>query len=387
MQRNLLQPIRRDLKRKIILITGPRQAGKTTLAKMLTRSYDYVSFDSPEDRLLLRERSWDRSKEIVIFDELHKWKGWKRWLKGLYDTEGIPPGIVVTGSARMDLSRKAGESRAGRYFEFRLHPLDLKEIRTQAKTANLDRAFDRLLELGGFPEPYLKGSKAYYNRWKKTHLDAIIRQDLLDLEQVHEIASIETLIQLLRTRVGSPVSYSSLARDLQCSDKTVKHWLAILESLYVVFRVSPYHRNVARAILKAPKYYFYDNGQVAGDQGARLENLIACALLKEIHLREDCFGDCGSLCYLRDKQGKEMDFLVMLNDRPALLVEAKWSQDEPAEGFRRFAAVFPGAQQVQVVAMLKRRQTYPSGLQIRQAGDWLSRFSLHRPEQVAGSAL
>ncbi|MBW6486007.1 MAG: ATP-binding protein, partial [Syntrophobacterales bacterium] len=265
MKRYLEEYIQKDLKRKIVLLTGPRQAGKTTLAKMLSNNFDYLNYDYAEHRLSLMDKSWDRSRELVIFDELHKLKNWKSWLKGIYDAEKIPPSLVVTGSAKLDVFKKAGDSLAGRFFQFRLHPLDLKEIKNVSGTDGLDEKLDRLLKIGGFPEPFLEGDETYYNRWKRSHLDIILKQDLIDLENVQQITSIETLIQLLRKKVGSPISYSSLAEDLQCSDKTVKRWLDILETLYVVFKVPPFHRNIARSILKSPKYYFYDTGQVPDD--------------------------------------------------------------------------------------------------------------------------
>jgi len=202
MKRYLTKYIQEDLAKKIVLLTGPRQTGKTTLSKMLKSDYDYFNFDNLEDRLSLQKKSWDRSKDLVIFDELHKLKNWKSWLKGIYDTEGIPPSLLVTGSAKLDTYRKVGDSLAGRFFQFRMHPLDLKEIKTFVNPENLETELDKLLEIGGFPEPFLNGTNRFYNRWKKSHLDIILKQDLIDLENVQQIIQIETLIQLLKNRVG-----------------------------------------------------------------------------------------------------------------------------------------------------------------------------------------
>lgn len=190
MKRYLTKYIQEDLVSKIVLLTGPRQTGKTTLSKMLKSDYDYFNFDSLEDRLSLQEKSWDRSKDLVIFDELHKLKNWKSWLKGVYDTEGIPPSILVTGSAKLDTYRKVGDSLAGRFFQFRMHPLDLKEIKKFIMPVNLEAELDKLLEVGGFPEPFLNGTNRFYNRWKKSHLDIILKQDLIDLENVQQITQI-----------------------------------------------------------------------------------------------------------------------------------------------------------------------------------------------------
>ena len=376
MKRYLEKYIQEDLDKKIILLTGPRQTGKTTLSKMLKKDFDYFNFDNMDDRLSLQEKSWDRSKPLVIFDELHKLKNWKSWLKGIYDTEGIPPSIVVTGSAKLDTYRKVGDSLAGRFFQFRMHPLDLKEINTFLKPDDLEAELDKLLVLGGFPEPFLEGTTRFYNRWKKSHLDIIIKQDLIDLENVQQITQIETLIQLLRHRVGSPISYSSLARDLQCSDKTVKRWLTILENMYVLFKVSPFHKNIARAIQKTPKFYFYDTGQVLGDPGVKLENAVACAIKKELHFREDCLGEEGHLCYVRDKDGREIDFCITANNIPSLLVEVKWHDNTLSANFEIFKRFFPDIKMIQVSKKLDREKTFPNGAEIKTASKWLAQLDL-----------
>ncbi|MBU4289140.1 MAG: ATP-binding protein [Proteobacteria bacterium] len=376
MKRYLTKYIQEDLDKKIILLTGPRQTGKTTLSKVLKNNFDYFNFDNLDDRLSLQKKSWDRSKELVIFDELHKLKNWKSWLKGVYDTEGMPPSILVTGSAKLDTYRKVGDSLAGRFFQFRMHPLDLKEINTFLTPENLEDELDKLLIFGGFPEPFLNGTIRFYNRWKKSHLDIILKQDLIDLENVQQIIQIETLIQLLKNRVGSPVSYSSLARDLQSSDKTIKRWLTILENMYVIFKVPPFHKNIARAIQKTPKFYFYDTGQVIGDSGIKLENTVACALQKEIHFREDCFGETRKLYYLRNKDGKEVDFCITTDDNPSLMVEVKWKDGNLNPNLEIFKNFFPQIKMIQVTKELKREKTFPNGAEIRIAHNWLSELSL-----------
>ncbi len=376
MKRYLEKYLLEDLPQKIVLLTGARQVGKTTLSKMLRSSYDYLNFDNPEDRIDLLNHTWDRKKSLVIFDELHKMKNWKSWLKGIYDKEGVAPSLIVTGSARLDTYRKVGDSLAGRFFQFRLHPLDLKEINNEFKPKDLQAEMEKLFMVGGFPEPYLKGTKRYYNRWKRSHLDIILRQDLIELEDIRQLTSVETLIQLLRSRVGSPVSYSSLARDLQCSDKTVKRWLTVLENMYVVFKVMPYHRNIARSILKAPKYYFYDTGQVMGDEGIKLENLVACALYKEIHFKADCLGEENQLFYVRDKSGREIDFCVVREDTPKLLIEVKWRDKTITNSFKTFQKSFDNTKMLQLVGKLDRERTYPDGKEVRAAHKWLSACEL-----------
>ena len=374
MNRYLHATLLEDLGDKIILLTGPRQCGKTTLSKMLQANYQYINYDFAEHRLLLMEKSWDRQKPLVIFDELHKMERWKAWIKGIYDVEGMPPAQLVTGSAKLGAFRKVGDSLAGRHFLFRLHPLDLKEALTWSGLGK-NECFDRLMSVGGFPEPFLKGTNRFYNRWKRSHIDLILKEDLLTLSAVRDIQSIETLIELLRSRVGSPVSSNSLARDLQKSPNTIQHWLKLLEDLYVIFRVSPYHKNIARALLKEPKYYFYDNGIVLGEEGVRLENLVACALLKEIHRVQDVDGEDLNLHYIRNKDGYEIDFLITRAKRPERLIEVKWKDSSLSKNFRKFL-VKESLGRVQVVGDLPQAKSFPGGERIEPARDFLADLSL-----------
>lgn len=350
---NYLYP---DLKEKIVFLSGPRQVGKITLSKNLNLSHAYLNFDSLHDRKIIKSEEWARGVDLVIFDELHKMKNWKSWIKGIYDTEGLPPSLLVTGSARLETYKKSGDSLAGRYFSYRLHPLSVKEVCAYMEM-KADDVIRQMMLLGGFPEPFLKDSEIFAKRWRKSHLDTIIREDLLDLEKVRDIKSIELLIDLLRTRVASTVSYSSLAEDLQVSTPTVKHWLSILESLYVVFAVRPYHKNIARSILKETKYYFYDTGAVVGDTGAKLENLAACAFLKELHFLEDTTGSRVALHYLRDKEKREVDFLFLADDKPFYLVEVKVSDDAFSPALFRYHNFFPSAKAVQMVLNLRKPKT------------------------------
>jgi predicted AAA+ superfamily ATPase len=374
MDRYLHEALNQDLGQKILLLTGPRQCGKTTLSRMLHPDHQYINYDFAEHRLLLREKSWDRHKAVIIFDELHKMEHWKAWLKGIYDVEGMPPALVVTGSAKLAVFRKVGDSLAGRHFQFRLHPVDLKEAMA---FSGLDRneSFDRLMSVGGFPEPFLKGTRQFYNRWKQSHIDLILKEDLRTLTAIRDIQSIETMIELLRSRVGSPVSASSLARDLQKSPVTVQNWLKLMEDLYVIFRVSPYHRNIARALLKEPKYYFYDNAMVQGTRGVKLENLVACALLKEIHRCQDVQGEEFDLHYIRNKEGHEIDFLITGDKQPRQFIEVKWKDESLSPNFKRFLVDAP-LRRVQVVGELTQSKSFPGGERIEPAVDFLAEISL-----------
>lgn len=367
MERALKQPIIRDLDKKIVLVSGPRQVGKTTLSKEISPSYEYLNFDSSEDRRLILSQSWDRSKDLVIFDELHKKSKWKSWIKGIYDKEGVRPRLLVTGSARLEVYKKGGDSLAGRHFHFRLHPFSVAELQSQMDPKE---CLDRLLRLGGFPEPFLSDSEDFAKRWRSSHLDRILKEDLLELEQVRNLKLIEILTDLLAERVGSPVSYSSLARDLEISPHTVKKWIGILESLYVVFVVPSYSKKIARSILKEPKIYFYDVGRVKNDLAARFENTVALSLLKKIHGGQDLRGERSGLFYVRDKEKREVDFLTVIDNQIHDLVEVKVADTSLAPSLKYYTERLKPLHPVQVVHQTRRNLT-SGNIAIVAAASWL----------------
>lgn len=368
MKRELEKHIQKDMKTKIVLLSGPRQVGKTTLSKHLSPSFGYYNFDSAPDRKMIKDREWDRDVPLVIFDELHKMKKWKSWIKGVFDTEGIPPGLLVTGFARMDVYRKGGDSLAGRYFSYRLHPLTVKEA---APIVKPKEAFERLVSVGGFPEPFLNGSEAFAKRWRRSHIDTVLREDLLDLEKVRDLKGIETLVEMLRERVASPVSYASLSEDLQVSSHTIKHWLQILEDLYIIFPVRPYHKNIARSLLKNTKYYFYDTGAIKGDEGVKAENAVACSLLAELHKHEDLTGSKVELHYLRDKERREIDFLTFVDQKPVHLIEVKRSEEAIEKNIFHFKQFFADVKSYQLVSIPIRKRM-KDGVRVMQAWDFLN---------------
>jgi predicted AAA+ superfamily ATPase len=250
---------------------------------------------------------------------------WKNYLKGVYDTKPTNMQILVTGSARLDVYDQLGDSLAGRYFRHRLMPLSLSELTQTQQPIDLER----LLNRGGFPEPYFCEEPIDAERWRMQYKNSLLSTDVFEFDKIQNIKALQLIFELLRHQVGSPVSYQSLAEDVGISPTTVKTYIQILEALYIVFRVTPYSKNIARSLLKEPKIYFFDTGMVSGDEGAKFENLVAISLLKNVYARTDYHAEECQLQYLRTKEGKEVDFAIVVDQQIEKIVEAKLSDTTP----------------------------------------------------------
>lgn len=349
--------IKKDLQKKMVFIGGPRQCGKTTLGQRILEeapSGHYYNWDRDRDRRDLLKERWADTDRLLVFDELHKFKRWKNWLKGLYDTEKKNHQFLITGSARLDLYRRGGDSLLGRYHFWRLHPFTLSEIPSGIGTKT---AFDRLLKVGGFPEPFLEGDEREARRWRQERYDRVLRDDVRDLENLRNISTVSLLLDLLRTRVGSPVVLANLAEDLQVSPVTVGKWVEILERMYLIFVVRPYTYNLARALQKPPKIYFFDNADVEENEGARFENLVATHLLKKIHFLQDRDGFRYELKYVRDKEKREVDFAILKDGKLEQLIEAKWAESEISKHLEYYADRLKPKRCSQIVGQIKRPYT------------------------------
>ena len=356
-----------DLELKIVILSGPRQVGKTTVSKNLMSQFQYLNYDSTKDRKVIAAESWNRETDLVIFDEIHKKKNWKSWIKGLFDVEGVRPRLLVTGSARMDTYKKGGDSLAGRHFQFRLNPFTVSELKNDFDSSE---CLERLLKFGGFPEPFLKNEEIFANRWRQNHLERILKIDLLELELVRNLKTMELLVDLLAERVGSTISYNNLARDLEISPHTVKKWISILESLYVIFVVYPYTKKLSRVLLKEPKIYFYDTGRVKDEIGARLENTVALAILSKLQFNQDVLGEKSNLFYVRDKEKREVDFVIEKKGKISELIEVKTSDSSLSSHLKYFAERLNPAKSFQVVLNLPRQLSH-GNIKIVRAHDWL----------------
>lgn len=354
MERFQKKAIVSDLKKKMVLLAGPRQAGKTTLSKAVAeefRSSVYLNYDRAEDRKIIKEEAWLSSVELIILDEIHKMPKWKNYLKGIYDTKEPHQKILVTGSARLEIFNKVGDSLAGRYFLHRLLPLSPAECEKDGVSYSLEH----FLERGGFPEPFLANNLVDANRWRLQYVDSLLRIDVLDFENIHNLKAIRLVFELLQEKVGSPISYSSIAEDVGISPNTVKKYIEILEALYIVFRVTPFSRNIARSILKEPKIYFFDVGLVKGDNGAKFENLVAICLLKSVLAKIDYQAENYTLKYLQTKERHEVDFALVRDNQIEKMIEVKLTDQAINPGLRYFYEKykFPA---YQVVKELKRER-------------------------------
>jgi len=322
LQKNILK----DLESKIVSIAGPRQVGKTTfsltfLGNNANESHPaYLNWDNDLDRQRILNSELPSNEPLIIFDEIHKFKNWRNLLKGFYDKERSTRRFLVTGSARLDYYSKGGDSLDGRYFMYRMHPYSLRETNPTIEEA---LCLKNLLSFGGFPEPLSRANTVFHKRWQRTRFRRIILDDLRDLENVKEVSLIELLINFLPETVGSPLSIEKLKNRLQVAHQTVSRWLQILENLFVCFRVAPFGSPLIRAVKKEQKLYFWDWSIHASDPGVLFENMVAAQLLKYTHYQEDIYGDAVELRYLRDTDGREIDFVVIKNGKPEFAVECK----------------------------------------------------------------
>ena len=359
--RYLAPQVRRDLERKMVFVAGPRQVGKTTLALTLTGARaGYLNWDVAEHRERILRRELPPSR-LWVFDEVHKYRRWRNYLKGLYDSRRQDQRILVTGSGRLDLYRFGGDSLQGRYHLLRLHPFSAAELGLRTARELID-----LLTLGGFPEPYLSGSEVEARRWSREHRTLLVREEVASLERIQDLGHLELLMLRLPDLVGSPLSINAVREDLQVSHRAVASWLAALERLYAVFRLPPFGAPRIRAVKKEQKHYHVDWTVVPADP-ARFENLVACHLLKWVHYQQDAFGRDLELRYFRDTDGREVDFVVVEGRTPTLFVECKWSDTDVDRGVRYLKARFPKAGAWQISAIGTKDFVTPDGIRVAPA--------------------
>jgi predicted AAA+ superfamily ATPase len=348
--RYLTEFVYKDLQEKMVFIGGPRQVGKTTFAVSLVankfKNHAYYNWDNREDRKKILQSTWPGNAELIILDEIHKYKNWKNLIKGEYDKLKSKYKFMVTGSARLDIYRRGGDSLQGRYHYYRLHPFSLAEylnIRNRIQIfkeialqeGSYDKEFDTLFEFGGFPEPLLKGSARFLRRWHNEKVERMFREDITDIEQIRDLGSMKLLSDVLPDKVGSLLSINAIREDLEVSHRAVTHWLSILEIFYYHFRIYPFARQKIRSIKKEPKLYLWDWSEIE-DFAIRFENMVAAHLLKLCHFLYDFEGYRAELFFLRNVDKKEVDFLVTIDRKPWFAVEAKQTFKEVEKSIQYF---------------------------------------------------
>lgn len=346
----------------MVFLAGPRQAGKTTLAKSIAAEYAsslYFNWDilSHRDRLLKNSTFFEEVERkgtdcpLIILDEIHKYRDWKNYLKGVYDQFYDSYRFLISGSGRLDLYQKGGDSLAGRYFMFHLWPFTLAELAGNDTTIDsflagplatavdrgteLKQLWDGLAELSGFPEPFISGKATTWRRWSNGYAQQLIREDIRELTDVKSALTMETLYHQLSSRIGSPISIPSLSRDLQVSYNSIQNWLAIFERFFLLFSVTPWSTRIARAIHKERKLYLFDTPRIT-DRGARFENMVALELWRAVTAWNDLGYGNFSLHFIKNKEQQEVDFLLAKDNEPLLLIEAKISDMQPSAALRKF---------------------------------------------------
>lgn len=333
--------------KQMAFMCGPRQVGKTTIARALQKGVDqsiYRTWDSPDDRARLCS-TYDSVLEgvtlspathpLIILDELHKFHDWKNYLKGLYDIYQGQMDLLVTGSARLNIFRKGGDSLMGRYFLYRAHPLSIAELTIEKSKDSLFTLFqepqliknttiDNLLYFGGFPEPWSKANDRFSNQWQHLRQQQLIYEDIRSLEAIGNLGKLELLAILLQHQTGQLLSYTSLATKVQVSIPTIQRWIHVLEQVYYCYRIRPWTSNISRSLIKEPKIYLWD-WSLCTDIGARHENFVASHLLKAVHFWTDTGLGMFDLHFIRTKEKEEVDFLITKNSQPWMLMEVKTS--------------------------------------------------------------
>jgi hypothetical protein len=356
--RYLRDQIRRDLSKKMVFVAGPRQVGKTTLALGIPGAAEgYLSWDIAAQRESILARRLPPG-DLWVFDEIHKYRTWRDWLKGIFDGRPAGQRILVTGSARLDMYRRSGDSLQGRYHLLHLHPFSVAELGIDNPAG-----FEQLLTLSGFPEPFLGGSEVEARRWSREYRNLLIHEELTSLERVQDLGNLELLVMRLPELVGSPLSLNALREDLQVSHKTIASWITVLERLYAVFRLAPIGGPSIRAVKKMRKHYHLDWSLVR-DGAARFENLVGAHLLKWVEHQQDTQGRDLELRYFRDREGREVDFVVQENGAPLLLVECKLGDAAPDTSLRYLKARYPGADAWQLAARGTRDFRTPEGIRV-----------------------
>ena len=378
--------------RQMLFLMGPRKAGKITVCQSIAKIYPdtyYYSWDNEEHKELIlsgiqkfahhcKITQQTENTPIVILDEIHKYKDWKNFLKGLYDTYPKKAHLIITGSARLDVYQKSGDSLMGRYLYYRFYPLSIAEVIYEDNIPEIFRkpkqiseeSFSNLLNFGPFPDPFFEADEQFYLRWKNLRNQQLFKEDVRDITKVQELDGIAILAKMIQNQSGQLINYSALSKKIRVSDHTIKNWLSILTNLYYCFSIKPYSQNISKSLIKGPKYYLLD-WSLCQDKGALAENFIASHLIKAINFYNDHGLEEFELFFIRTKDQREVDFLITMNQAPWILIEVKNSIKEPLS---------------KNLIYFKKQLNPKYSLQVALDGEYIDAYCFNDPEPIIVSA-
>jgi predicted AAA+ superfamily ATPase len=324
----------------VLLVTGPRQSGKTTLCKSVFPKKDYVLLETPSQREYATvdpQGFLAKYPNGAILDEIQKAGDLVSYIQGIVDQKKTNGLYILTGSQNLLLSNKVNQSLAGRVAILKLLPFSFKEIKShiQAESANTT------LLKGFYPRIYDKNLDPH--EAMSFYFQTYVERDIRELIHLKDVVRFQNFVKLCAGRIGQLLNFSSLGNDAGLSHQTVRDWLALLEVSFITFRLPPYHKNFNKRIVKMPKLYFYDVGlasyllgidnasQIERDplRGALFENMVVADLIKERFnkVRE------SNLFFFRDSNGNEVD-LIAQTPKGLTAIEIKAGQTVVPDFFR-----------------------------------------------------
>jgi predicted AAA+ superfamily ATPase len=298
----------------VLAITGPRQSGKTTLARASFPEKPYVSLENPDERDFAQhdpKRFLARFPKGAILDEVQRCPALLSWLQGLVDERPVMGQFVLTGSAQFDLIAGMSQSLAGRVGRVELLTLSLGEI----QIAGLPTTLDRLLLNGGYPALYQRDLAA--NDWFPNYVATYLERDVRQIIAVRDLSQFQRFVRMCAARSGQLLNLAALGADCGISAVTAREWLSVLEASYLVTRLPPYFQNFGKRLVKSPKLYFLDVGLMAWLLGIRDESSVATHaargalfetwVVSEMIKRRFNAGQPADLYFWRDSAGHEID--------------------------------------------------------------------------------
>jgi predicted AAA+ superfamily ATPase len=324
----------------IVSLVGPRQSGKTTLARALFPEKPYVSLEDPDVRAYATEdpRGFlGDHKEGAILDEIQRTPQLLSYLQGIVDRDPSPGRFILTGSQHFLLMRDVSQSLAGRTSILTLLPFSLPEI----ASSHCGASMESLIHRGFYPRLYERALDPY--PVLRDYFQTYVERDVRNLLRVHDLQTFETFVRLCAGRVGQLLNLTSLANDAGVSPTTAREWMGLLETSFVLFRLTPYHANLGKRLIKSPKLYFHDVGLAAylcgieeeshlanhPLRGQFFENLVVADLLK----RRFNAGRDNRLCFFRDSGGNEVDLLYPIGPN-FLPIEVKAGRTLTSSSFK-----------------------------------------------------